>query len=228
MAICFGSDLACTQLQRVSEGHGVSPLTTRQLQRWRILTELESGAAVSQRALARKLGIALGLTNQLVRELAQLRFINCSHRRASGGAIEYRLTRTGRTHKAAVLRARMRTIVAAYDEARGHIQERLTELAASWKSDGAERRVVFYDDGTRLSELGWLCLQGTGLRLVGVVGDSPRFIGDVRVEPCERLSGCELAGERFDRLVVMSFGPTAPIRTQLNRCRVPSGVPFWI
>ena len=74
-----------------------------------------------------------------------------------------------------------------------------------------------------------MCLHGTGLHLIGLVGE--RAVGsfdDLAVQCCDRLSGQELGGEPFDRLVVMSFGPVSAIRTRLRRCGVPRGVAFWI
>ena len=206
----------------------MSQLTPHQVHQWRILSEFESRGTVSQRALARKLGIALGLTNQLVRELAGRRLISCSRSGGSRAGVEYRLTGAGRRYQAHVSRARMHSLVEAYAEPRERIRQRLHALAASWKRGAHEQRVVFYDDGSGISEVGWMWLHGTGLRLVGIVGESAGFICDIPVQPCDRLRGLELAGEPFDRLVVMSFGPMGPIRARLRRLAVPRGVPFWL
>jgi DNA-binding MarR family transcriptional regulator len=206
----------------------VSPLTPHQVRHWRILSEFESRGVVSQRALARKLGIALGLANQLVRELAARRLIRCAPSSGSRAGVEYRLTGAGRRYQAVVSRARMRGLVEAYAEARERIGERLNILAASRAAGAPETRVVFYDDGSGISELGWMCLQGTGLRLVGIVGESVGTMYDIPIQPCERLRGRDLSGQPFDRLVVMSFGPVGPIRARLRRLAVPRGVPFWL
>ena len=196
------------------------------MQQWRILSELESGGAVSQRALARKLGIALGLTNQLVRELVERRWIDCS-RPVPGlhTPAKYRLTPAGRRHQTHVSRLRMSSLVEAYSEARHRIRERLRGLGATYPTS----RVAFYDDGAGMSEVGWGCLHGTGVQLVGVVGER---VGDsvcgFQVQSWEQLHECRLAGERFDRLVVMSFAPASPIRAQLRRRQVPASATFWI
>ncbi|OFW08756.1 MAG: hypothetical protein A3H96_04760 [Acidobacteria bacterium RIFCSPLOWO2_02_FULL_67_36] len=207
----------------------MSQLTPHQVNQWRILSELESGGGVSQRALAQKLGIALGLTNQLVRELAERRLISCSKVPDSSRiSAKYRLTPAGRRHQAHVSRVRMSSLVQAYAEARHRIQQRLAALATSLEREGIGKGIVFYDDGSGMSELGWICLHGTGLQLVGIVGESAGSICDIPVHPCDRLQGQELAGERFDRLVVMSFEPATAIKARLRRCGVPRGVPFWI
>lgn len=231
MNIC-STEVVLSSLARtvapVSDGHGVSHLTPHQVHQWRILGEFESRGVLSQRALARKLGIALGLTNQLVRELAGRRLISCSRSDGSRAGVEYRLTDAGRRYQAHVSRARMHSLVEAYAEARERIRQRLNALAASWERGAPDKRVVFYDDGSGISDLGWICLHGTGLRLVGIVGESAGSICDIPVQPREHLRGRELSGERFDRLVVMSFGPIGPIRARLRRLAVPRGVPFWM
>lgn len=195
------------------------------MQQWRILSELESGGAVSQRALSRKLGIALGLTNQLVRELVERRWIDCSRPGPGLQTAAYRLTPAGHRHHGRISRLRMSSLVEAYSEARHRIRERLRDLKAACPAS----RVAFYDDGAGMSEVGWVCLHGTGLQLVGLVGDRP---GDVicgfEVQSWEQLHACQLAGESFDRLVVMSFAPPSPIRAQLRRRQVPAAATFWI
>lgn len=200
------------------------------MQQWRILSELESGGAVSQRALARKLGIALGLTNQLVRELVERRWIDCS-RPAPGfhTPAKYRLTPAGRRHQTHVSRLRMSSLVEGYSEARSRIRERLRELAAACATIRPASRVAFYDDGVAMSEVGWICLPGTGLELVGVVGDrAGESVCGFEVHPWDQLHECRLAGEPFDRLIVMSFAPAPPIRAQLRRRQVPASATFWI
>lgn len=181
---------------------------------------------MSQRALSRKLGIALGLTNQLVRELVERKWIDCS-RPAPGlqTPAKYRLTSAGRRHQTHVSRLRMSSLVEAYSEARHRIRERLRDLGATCPAS----RVAFYDDGAGMSEVGWVCLPSTGLKLVGVVGERPgESICGFEVQSWEQLHECRLAGETFDRLVVMSFAPAPPIRAQLRRREVPASATFWI
>jgi hypothetical protein len=115
----------------------------------------------------------------------------------------------------------MNALMEPYGEARQRIQERLSALASSWDGAAREKRVVCYDDGSGLSELGWSAFTEWGCTWSALWGHR-------RVPPCNRLSGQELAGERFDRLVVMSFRPAAAIRARLRRCGMPQGVAFWV
>ncbi len=224
----FGTgDLTRSRFLHVSEGHGVSSISRHELHQWRILGELESGGAVSQRVLARKVGIALGLTNRLVRELVRRRLVQLSH--DDGVRVRYQITQAGSRQQARMARALMHEAVRACADAKARIERRLTALAATGGERAEPRRVVFYDDGSGVAEIGWICLQRMGLRLVGVVGESAgASVCHLEVQPWERLHGRELGGEPFDRLVVMSFGPMATIRGRLRQCGVPRGVPFWI
>jgi DNA-binding Lrp family transcriptional regulator len=198
-------------------------ISSRDDYRWRLLSALEGDSAVSQRTLAQKLGIALGLANELVRDLIDRGLVRPAKRPGSG--LEYRLTRAGLSEHARAVRAQLSTGVQHYCEARARIQSRLSALAP----DAACRRVVFYDDGCGAAEIGWLCLQATDLQLVGIVGETPgTSVYRMEVQPCERLQGLSLAGETFDRLVVMSFAPQHRIRTRLRECCVPRGATVWI
>lgn len=181
---------------------------------------------VTQRLLASRLGIALGLTNDLVRDLAERGLV--TRTKCRGARVEYRLTRAGSSHQARALRAYLSGVVDQYRKAREQIHGRLAAVAAN-RQTGRPVRIVFYDDGGGAAEIGWLCLQGKELQLVGVVGENPgTSVYNRQVEPLDRLSGTSLAGETFDRLVVMSFAPPHRIRTRLRRCAVPRGVTVWI
>ena len=184
---------------------------------------------MSQRALSRKLGIALGLTNQIVRELIERRWIDCSRPGPGVQApAKYRLTPAGRRHQTHVSRLRMSSLVEAYAEARRRIRERMRELEAACATI-RPARVAFYDDGAGMSEVGWVSLHGTGLQLVGGGGDRVgESVCGFEVQSWEQVHECRLAGEAFDRLVVMSFAPTPPIRAQLRRRQVPPSATFWI
>jgi len=72
-------------------------------------------------------------------------------------------------------------------------------------------------------------LQGTGLQLVGVVDDQgrERFF-DVPVYDRALLHAMDINSRPFGRLVVMSFGKTDKIQTQLEALAIPPDRIFWI
>ena len=203
------------------------PLVTHdELRLWRIVTELQSGGGVSQRALARKLDVALGLTNKLIRELVERRFVRVTGSRRTG--ISYQVTAAGQKYQARISRAHMDQAVRAFGEVRTRVERRLSELSASWRSVPSEKRVVVYDDGV-LGEIACLYGKSSGLQIVGVVGSAPgAAVGDLTVRPEEELSGNQLGETPFERLIVMSFRPPRDITRRLKARGVHPASLYWI
>lgn len=198
-----------------------------------ILTEIEAGKLVSQRSLSRNLGIALGLTNLLVRRLVRkgwVRIIQIKRNR-----VLYLLTPAGVAEKALMSRAALRNSIQFYAQARDRIREQFAVLSAELSRDGrgpdgllTGKRIVFYGSG-EVAEVGYICLQGTDLQLVGVVDDQgrKRFF-DVPVYDPSRLQATDIAGRQYNKLVVMSFGDTSKIRAQLEALTILADRVFWI
>jgi len=198
-----------------------------------ILSEIEAGKRISQRSLARELGIALGLTNLLVRHLVHRGWIRII--RIKPNRVRYMLTPAGMAEKARMSRAALQNSMRFYAEARDRIRERFAALSDILSGDGygpegnsREKHIVFYGSG-ELAEIGYICLQGTDLRLVGVVDDQgrERFF-DVPLCDANRLHATDVDGKPYGRLVVMSFGDTDKIRKQLEARAVPPDRVFWI
>ena len=193
----------------------------------RILTEIESGQQVTQRALSKELGIALGLTNLLIRRVVKkgwVKVVNIKPNRVS-----YLITPAGISEKAQLTKAYFENTARLYSETRDRIRESFQVLSASWESNGhADKRIVFYGAG-EVAEIGFISLQGTDLSLVGVVDDarSAPFFGLALHRP-EDLRPTDLNGVPFDRLVVMSFRKAEQIRPKLDAIGFPAERVFWI
>ena len=199
----------------------------------RILTQIEAGKKISQRSLANELGIALGLTNSLIRKLVKKGWVKVINVRPN--RVRYLITPTGVAEKARMTRSYLDNTLRLYTETRERIRRGLDELSAGWPpedqeavGDGREKRIVFYGAGD-VAEISYICLQGSDLKLVGVVDDhrTKPFFG-FRVHPLDRLNSRQLDGESFDRLVVMSFREMSSLRTKLEGRGVPSDRIFWI
>jgi hypothetical protein len=67
----------------VIDGHGVSSDVARDDYVRRILAEVEAGRGVSQRSLARSAGIALGLTNLVLRNLVRKGWVRITRVKAN-------------------------------------------------------------------------------------------------------------------------------------------------
>jgi DNA-binding MarR family transcriptional regulator len=213
--------------------HAVSPkrpvaLANHELHEHRILDHLESGDRVTQRALSRELGIALGLTNLLIRRLVNKGWVRMS--RVSRSRILYLITPVGIAEKTRLSRAYFASSLKFYREARDRIRERFTTLSNEWpaQAEPGSKRIVFYG-ANEVAEIGYICLAETDLQLVGVV-DAARtqpFFG-VEVRAPHHLMGVTLDGAPFDRVVVMSLGSTEELRAELIDLGVPLDRVFWL
>jgi DNA-binding MarR family transcriptional regulator len=190
-----------------------------------ILLEIEANDGVSQRHLAQRLGMALGLTNLLVRRIVAKGWVKVAQIRPN--RVRYLLTPAGIAAKARLTREYLEGSLLFYTEARERIHERFGELSVALDTAGSTKRIVFLG-ASEIAEIGYVSLQETDLTLVGVI-DATRvkpFFG-LPVQQPERVTASSLAGQPFDRLVVMSF-EKKKIRAALDTLGLPRERVFWI
>ncbi len=159
-----------------------------------ILKEIEATPQVTQRHLASKLGIALGLTNLYLKRLARKGYVKVTtiprHR------VKYLLTPKGFAEKTRLTYEYMEYSFTLFRQSRQFLREQFTALAEAGK-----KRVVFVGVG-EAAELADLTLRELGLELVAVADDAvagARFL-DRQVIPLAALPALE-----FDQAVVTSF-----------------------
>ena len=229
----------------VADGHGVpfrttvsvfrsvrntlrSPVTDRRLLHERqILDQLEGNRRVTQRSLASDLGIALGLTNLLLRRMVTKGWVRIRH--VSARRMMYLITPAGLVAKAKMTRQYFLDSLDFYRDTRGWTRERLSEISQALQQDEARRcRVVFYGAGD-VAEVAYLCLEEAGLELVGVVDDEvpAPFFRSMHRPPAD-LDGSELAGRPFEGLIVMPPQDDGRVRQVLRERHVPSASVFWL
>lgn len=209
----------------VSDGHEVSSLNSHGRHIRGILLEIEANDGVSQRHLSQRLGMALGLTNLLVRRIIAKGWIKVVHIRPN--RVRYLLTPAGIAAKARLTREYLASTLSFYADARERIRERFAELSTELDAQGNTKRIVFLGTG-EIAEIGYVSLQETDLELVGVI-DSARikpFFG-LPVQPPDRVGACNIDGQPFDRLVVMSF-EIRKARATLEKLDVAADRVFWI
>lgn len=204
-------------------------MTPEELRVHSILAEIETNSSISQRRLAQRLGIALGLTNLLIRRAITRGWIETV--RISPHAMQYRLTPAGCAERDRMSHARFETILTLYADARQRIVRRLTELSARWPVVGGDadvKRVVLYGP-PQASEIGCVCLYDTDLHLVGIVDErgASRVLGRT-VHGVDRLRPMELAGQPFDCLVLMPFERASEATAHLMTLGFPAGRLFAI
>jgi len=190
-----------------------------------ILTQIESGQFVSQRKFATNLGIALGLTNLLVRRLVRKGWIRAIQ--INPNRVAYFLTPTGIAEKARLSRRYFQNSVEFYARARNRLRQRFDDLAAQWVDE--RRTIVFFGTG-EVAEIGYVCLQETNFELTGVIDDGSgrtKFF-NLTVSAPEHLKGATLNGRPFGRVIVMSFTDQPHVHAALAEAGVPAEMVFWL
>ena len=129
----------------------------------KLLEAVEQDSRVTQRNLAGRLGIALGLTNIYLKRLVRKGYIKCVN--VQSNRITYLITPRGIAEKARLTYEFMDYSLHLYGEVRQHLREALAECAA------ADRRVAIYGRG-EAAELAYLSLREFGLEPVAIFEDN--------------------------------------------------------
>lgn len=161
-----------------------------------ILSEIERGQPITQRRLARRLGVALGLTNLYLKRLANKGYIKLTtippHR------IKYLLTPKGLAEKTRLTYEYLDYSVHLYRQIRTSLRETLSPLVKE-----SRPRLLIYGYG-EATELVFLTLRELALDPAGIVdgkGGVPDHLG-LKVWPLENLAEAE-----FDLILIAMFGP---------------------
>jgi DNA-binding Lrp family transcriptional regulator len=165
-----------------------------------LLQALEQDGRVTQRGLAAKLGIALGLTNIYLKRLARKGYIKCINVRPN--RVRYLITPTGIAEKTRLTYEFMEYSLRLFRESRSHLRAVLQPCTA-----GSAARIAIFGTGDA-AELAYLCLKELGVDPVAIFGvDGGGALFDRRVR-----SIADHDGVPFDRLIVATLGdPTNEI-----------------
>ena len=156
----------------------------------RILDEIDRDEGITQRKLAQRVGIALGVTNSYIRRLVRKGHLKATtlprHR------LKYFVTPSGLALKARLTYEYLAGSMHFYQEARGRAREALAALERQ-----GVRKVAFLGHGD-LAEIVYLSLQETPIAFAGIFDDaaegSPFFQTKVRPE-------IEIPGSGAERLL---------------------------
>jgi DNA-binding MarR family transcriptional regulator len=173
-----------------------------------LLEALEQEATITQRSLATRLGITLGLTNLYLKRLIRKGYVKCIT--VSPNRLVYSLTPRGVSRKARLTFEFMKYSLDFYRDARQLLRRSLAVAVAE------QQRVAIYGTGDA-AELVFLLLRDLGLDLVGVFGPEGggRFLG-FPVQPV-----ADHAQVAFDVLVVAQLERPRGVRKLLRQCGVP-------
>ena len=174
-----------------------------------LLRELDRDGGATQRTLATKLGVALGLTNLYLKRLARKGYIKITT--IPRNRIRYLLTPQGFTEKSRLTYLYMQYSLSYYRDMRIRLKEMMLMFDASHG-----QRVVIYGT-TELAELAYLSLREMNIDCVGFIDGSSResFLS------CPVSSPDRIAGWQFDRVLITDLDRAAACEEQL----VQSGVP---
>jgi len=169
----------------------MDPQDFRSLQ---ILEEIGNTHSPSQRYLASKLNISLGLANSFIKRLAKKGYVKITS--IPRKRVKYILTPQGFAEKSRLTYEFIKHSFSLYKEALKKFKGLLNELEKS-----KVKTVVFYG-ASDLAEITFISLKTTNIKLVGVVDDikkGTQFL-DFTV-----MSTSELKNLEFDRIIITTL-----------------------
>ena len=174
-----------------------------------ILTAIEEGAPLTQRVLAARLGVALGLANLYLKRLARkgyIKVVEFPRKPAAKKRLRYLLTPRGMAEKSRLGYEHMAYSLRLYRRARQRLRESLEGV-----TDSGVKRVALYGRG-EAAELAYLTLKELGVEPMGVFAQ--RHDGQFLGFPVRGLE--ELDGDLFDVVVIATFErPEEPLEELL-------------
>ena len=159
-----------------------------------LLNEVTQTPDITQRALAKRIGVALGLANLMLRRLTKKGYIKVVNVQKS--RLRYLITPQGVMEKARLTREYIEYSLFFYRHVRTALQSALLQMIRE-----GHRRVLLWGTG-ELAEIAYLSIKEIGLELVGVIDqpqDPAHFLG-------YRVQALDAAGAlAYDRLIVASL-----------------------
>ena len=179
-----------------------------------ILTAIEEGTPLTQRALAQRLGVALGLTNLYVKRLAGKGFIKIrefSTKPSARKRLRYMLTPKGVTEKARLTYEYMGHSLQLYRRTRDNLRGAMGQL-----TQNGMKRIALCGTG-EAAELAYLTLKEFGLEPVGIfAGDGGGHFLGLPVRPVAELPTADVDG-----IVVATFERPERHLAELVRLGIP-------
>ena len=195
----------------------------------RLLEAIEQDQRITQRSLARKLDIALGLANVYLKRMIRKGYIKCVS--IPSNRLLYLITPKGIAEKTRLSYEFMEYSLELYREARRQLHAVLEPVAR----DGSKRVAIF--GSGEAAELAYLSLKEYGLEPVAILGmaDGREFLGfpvqDVKAFPLSKYDLVIVAtleapastarelvnlGVPRERLVTLRSGATRPRTTDMQ------------
>lgn len=169
----------------------LSPLSRESLHTLKILDEVSKGNQLTQRALSKKLGIALGMTNNYLKRLAHQGYIQIVQKERK--RLQYLLTPRGIAEKSALTYQYIKRSYQFFTD----VKERTRQFFSVLEGQGVRTMIIY--KATVITEIAVLVLQDTAIRLVGILDEDPQresFLGYSIILPED------LEKTSYDRILV--------------------------
>ena len=186
-------------------GHGMAVEDLRDLE---VLDAVAQDRQITQRHLAARLGIALGLANLYIKRLARKGFIKCVN--VQSNRLLYLITPHGITEKTRLTYEYMEYSLDLYHQVRGHLRIALRPLASEGK------RVAICGVG-EAAELAYISLREAGLDPVAIFdGAGPKQFLGLQVHDIRDHTTVD-----YDLVIVATFMSPETLVAQLVDLGVP-------
>jgi DNA-binding MarR family transcriptional regulator len=173
----------------------------------RLLEEVDKTPDITQRELSKRIGIALGLTNILLRNMTQKGFLRVT--RANWKRRLYTLTPEGASHRIRLMVSYVHSVLDRYRGIRQNLRDQLDPLALN-----EESRVAVYGTGD-FAELIYLGLKELSINEIYFFEKTPkpgrRFLG-TPVQGIDSINSYE-----YDRVVVAYLEPPDSLVVELEK-----------
>ena len=171
-----------------------------------MLSEVEENPQVTQRQLSQRAGIALGLTNVMLRNLVQKGYVRATQ--AGWKRWLYNLTPEGFSHKLRLTLGYVHRVLDHYKTVRHTLREQLAPLSLN-----AESRVAIYGTG-EFAELVYLGLRDLGIEEIEIFDQNHANGARFLAMPVGDLASLE--PERYDGVVLAILGDAEKNLTKLT------------
>jgi ribosomal protein S25 len=174
----------------------------------RMLEAVHRDSRVTQRGLASKLGIALGLANVYLKRMIHKGYIKCVN--VQPNRISYLITPRGIAEKARLTYEFMDYSLHLYGEVRQHLREAMQDCAAEGK------RVAIFGSG-EAAELAYLSLKESGMEPVAIFDqEGGRVFLSMPVRPIAEHTSVD-----YDLMIVATLDRSSQPAADLQRVGVP-------
>lgn len=181
-----------------------------------LLDEISKNNSVTQRDLSKKVGVALGLINSYMKNLASKGYITVSQ--IPSKRYKYYITPKGFKEKTRLTYEHLRNFTNLYKVARQDFRSLFSKL------EGSNIKKLAFCGVGEVAEIAYLSLQETNLELISFVGDT---VAGVEGSVQGRFLGKDIVGVEnaktvdCDLFIVTYFADSSDLLTRLKSAGVP-------